>query len=102
MHITTSGSTLILRGTFDVRTTFQVRAAIYEHLGNVDGDAVIDLAGVDSIDLTALKVLGAATRQAARNGRQLTLRGAGPSVLRMLHKSRLIRVVSVDRHAATA
>jgi anti-anti-sigma factor len=102
MHTTTAGSTLVLHGNFDVRTTFQVRTALYAHLDSVGGDATVDLSQVDNVDVTALKVLAYATRQANRDGNRLTLRGAGPAVLRLLHKSRLIRVVQVDRHAATA
>ena len=52
--------------------------------------------------MTALKVLAVATRQASRDGHHLTLRGCGPSVRRMLHLSRLIRVVEVERVAASA
>ena len=39
---------------------------------------------VDPIDVTALRVLAVATRQASRSGGPLTLRGCGPSVRRML------------------
>ena len=38
-----------------------------------------------------------ATREAGRAGHHLTLRGCGPAVRRMLHLSRLIRVVEVER-----
>jgi anti-anti-sigma factor len=64
-------------------------------------DVVVDLTGVDSVDVTALKVLAFATRRAGLVGRHLTLRGCGPAVRRLLHLSRLIRVVEVEREAAT-
>jgi anti-anti-sigma factor len=103
VEITTDGATLVLRGDFDVRSTMQVRAAIYEHLaGQGEGDVHIDLTDVRLIDLTALKVLAVATREAGRSGQHLTLRGCGPAVRRLLHLSRLIRVVEVEREAATA
>ena len=63
---------------------------------------MVDLTHVYAVDLTALKVLAYATREASRSGHHLTLRGCGPSVRRMLHISRLIRVVEVERHAASA
>ena len=63
---------------------------------------VVDLADVDSVDVTALKVLAVATRTAGRLGRHLTLRGCGPAVRRLLHLTRLMRVVEVEREAATA
>jgi len=103
VEITTDGDTLILRGDFDVRSTMQVRSAIYEHLAaRGEGDVHIDLSDVRAIDLTALKVLAVATRWASRSGQHLTLRGCGPAVRRLLHLSRLIRVVEIEREAATA
>jgi anti-anti-sigma factor len=102
MDIATDGPTLLLSGDFDVRSTWDVRNAIYEHLHGHDEDVVVDLTDVSAIDMTALKVLAVATRQAVRDGRHLTLRGCGPAVRRMLHLSRLIRVVEVERAAATA
>lgn len=99
MKITTDGPTLVLSGDLDVRSTSEVRNAIYDALGRADDSTAvtIDLTGVDSIDLTALKVIAAASRNAARVGRRVVVRGACPAVLRMLHISHLIRVVEVER-----
>ena len=102
MDILTDGPTLVLSGDFDVRSTMEVRTAIYEHLEGHDEDVVVDLTDVDSVDLTALKVLAYATREATRAGHHLVLRGCGPAVRRLLHMSRLIRVVELEREAASA
>lgn len=102
MEIFTDGPTILLSGDFDVRSTMEVRNAIYEHLHGHDADVVIDLTDVTTIDMTALKVLAVATRQASRSGHHLTLRGCGPSVRRMLHLTHLIRVVEVERSAVSA
>jgi anti-anti-sigma factor len=102
VEIITDGPTLLLSGDFDVRSTWEVRNAIYELLDGHDDDVVVDLTDVTTIDMTALKVLAVATRQASRAGHHLMLRGCGPAVRRMLHLSRLIRVVEVERAAATA
>ena len=102
MEIITDGPTLLLGGDFDVRSTWEVRTAIYELLEGHDEDVVVDLTDVDTIDLTALKVLAVATRLATRQGHHLTLRGCGPAVRRMLHPSRLSRLVEVERAAASA
>jgi anti-anti-sigma factor len=102
MDIYTEGSTLVLSGSFDARSTWQVRNAIYEHLEIHDRDVVIDLTDVEFVDVTALRVLAVATRQASRSGHHLTLRGCNGAVRRLLHMSRLIRVVEVERIAATA
>jgi anti-anti-sigma factor len=102
VEIVTDGPTLVLSGDFDVRCTGEVRTALYDHLRDHDEDVVVDLTQVYAVDLTALKVLAYATREASRSGHHLTLRGCGPSVRRMLHISRLIRVVEVERQAASA
>src|SRR6478609_10100778 len=102
MEILTDGPTIFLSGDFDVRSTMEVRNVIYERLQGHDEDVVIDLTDVTTIDMTALKVLAVATRQAARDGHHLTLRGCGPSVRRMLTLTRLGRMVEVERAAASA
>ena len=102
MDIVTDGPTLVLSGAFDVRSTWEVRNALHEHIEARGEDVVVDLTDVDSVDVTALKVLAFATRRAAGLGRHLTLRGCGPAVRRLLHLSRLIRVVEVERETATA
>ena len=101
MDIATDGPTLVLSGDFDVRSTWEVRNALYDQLHTHD-DVVVDLTDVRAIDVTALKVLAFATRQAVRDGHHLTLSGCGPAVRRMLHISRLIRVVEIERQAASA
>lgn len=102
MEILSDGPVLRLSGDFDVRSTWEVRTAIYDHLEGHDEDVVVDLTEVDTIDVTALKVLAVATRQATREGHHLTLRGCSPAVRRMLHLSRLIRVCEVERVAVPA
>lgn len=101
MDIITDGPTLLLSGDFDVRSTWEARNAVYALLEEYD-DVVVDLSEVTAIDVTALKVLAFATRRAAAQGQHLTLRACAPAVRRMLHLSRLIRVVEVERAAATA
>jgi anti-anti-sigma factor len=99
MEMTVDGSVLVLAGDFDARSTFGVRNALYELLAAHD-DVVVDLGGVTSVDVIALKVLAAATRRTAGEGRHLTLRGCCPAVRRMLAVSRLGRVVEVERMPA--
>lgn len=101
MDITTDGATLVLSGDLDARSTGEVRSALYEQLAT-HPHVVADLSRVGSVDLTALRVLAMASREAARQGHHLTLRGCGPAVRRMLHLTHLIRVVDVEREAATA
>lgn len=102
MEILRDGSTLVLSGDFDVRSTMEVRAAIHDQLQGREQDLVIDLSEVATIDVTALKVLAYASREASRSGHRVTLRGCGPAVRRMLHMTRLIRFCAVEREAISA
>ncbi|MQW75510.1 STAS domain-containing protein [Nocardioides sp. dk4132] len=104
MEIHSDGPALVLSGDFDVRSTSVVRQALYAHLdARGEGEVVVDLTDVHVVDLTALKVLALASRRAHEDhGQQLVLRGCGPAVRRMLHKSRLIRVLEVERTAIPA
>ncbi|HQR25825.1 MAG TPA: STAS domain-containing protein [Nocardioides sp.] len=97
MRIEIDGPRVVLEGDFDVRSTGQVREAVYRTLAEQDADVVVDLTEVTSVDLTALRVLAVATREAARGDRHLRLRGCCPNVRRLLHVSRLIRVLEVER-----
>jgi anti-anti-sigma factor len=102
MDIVHDGQTVVLSGDFDVRSTMEVRTAIWQHLHDFDQDLVVDLSGVETLDLTAARVLAYATLEAGRGGHHLRLRGCGPAVRRMLHLSRLARVVEVEREAVSA
>lgn len=102
MDITTDGPVLMLHGDFDVRSTWEVRAAIYDHLECLDEDIVVDMGDVDNVDVTALRVLAVATRRAWLDGHHLTVRNCGPAVRRMMHLTRLARAIEVERAAASA
>jgi anti-anti-sigma factor len=99
VDIMSDGPVLVLSGDLDVRSTMQVRTAVRELLGSYD-EVAIDLSGVRSADVTALRVLAAATVQAIRDGHHLTLRHPSPAVRRMLHISHLARIVEVTPPSA--
>jgi anti-anti-sigma factor len=101
MELTVDDRTLILHGHFDVRSTGIVREALYERIGSTSGNLVVDLAGVEAIDATALRVLAAAGRVMDREGRALVLRGCSPALRRILAFTRLRRLVRLER-AVTA
>ena len=102
MDIVWDGHTLVLHGAFDVRSTWEVRNAIYERLEGLDDDVVVDMSDVSTIDLTALRLLAVATRHAWLTGHHLTVRNPGPAVRRMAHLARLAHAIEVERVAATA
>lgn len=89
------GAVVTLCGDLDVRSTPQVRDAVRQALGG-NRAVVVDMTDVGAVDVTALRVLAFASTQAVRSGHRIVLRGCGPSVRRMLHLSRLIRVVEVE------
>lgn len=101
MDIVIDGQQLVLAGHYDVRSTWQVRTAVYDALER-HGSVVIDLSDVVTVDVTALKVLAVASRYAAHHGGQVTLRGCNGAVRRLLHLTHLIRLVEVERHAVPA
>jgi anti-anti-sigma factor len=102
MELTVNDRTLILHGHFDVRSTAMVRDALYERIEQTDGDVVVDLGDVESIDATALRVLAATTKLMEREGRTLILRGCSPALRRVIAFTRLRRLVTVERGAITA
>jgi anti-anti-sigma factor len=102
MDIISDGHTLVLHGDFDVRSTWEVRDAIYERLNGLDDDVVVDMTDVTTIDATALRLLAVATRHAWLSGHHLTVRNPGPAVRRMAHLTRLAHAIEVERVAATA
>src|SRR5688500_6098809 len=61
MDIISDGPTLVLHGAFDVRSTREARAAIYERLDGPDDEVVIDMTHVTTIDVTALRLFAVAT-----------------------------------------
>jgi anti-anti-sigma factor len=93
---------LVLQGDFDVRSTWEVRNAIYECIDVHDDDVVIDMSDVATIDATALRLLAVATRHAWLAGHHLTVRNPGPAVRRMVHLARLAHAIEVERAAASA
>ncbi|HEX3931743.1 MAG TPA: STAS domain-containing protein [Nocardioides sp.] len=102
MEIVHDGHTLWLSGDFDVRSTMEVRTAIHEHVHGAEPELTIDLTGVDTIDLTAARVLAYASLEGSRSGHHIRVRGCGPAVRRLLQVSRLARFIEVERAAATA
>ena len=79
----------------------EVRTAIYELPQGHDEDVVVDLTDVSSVDVTALRVLAVATRQAWPAGHHLGPR-LRPRRAPDAAPVPAARVVEVEREAATA
>ena len=102
MDIISDGPTLVLHGDFDVRSTWEVRTAIYERLDVPRRRRRPRHDRRATIDATALRLLAVATRHAWLTGHHLTVRNPGPAVRRMAHLTRLAHAIEVERVAATA
>ena len=96
---TTHDGTLVLAGRFDGRSTALVRDLLYARIEE-GGDVVVDLAAVDSLDVTALRLLAAAGALLDREGRSLVLRGCAPAVRRLLAVSRMRALLQVEEQRA--
>jgi anti-anti-sigma factor len=101
MDVTTEGDTLVLSGRLDGRSTSQVRAKLYQQIED-HRDVVVDLTDVDSIDVTALKMLAAASKLMERDRRALVLRGCSPALRRVIAFTRMRTVFMVEREPMTA
>lgn len=98
MHTTTTElGTVLLTGRLDVRGAAVARDALHRALAGGDGELVVDLSGVELLDVIGLGVLVDVHRRARLAGRRLVLRGAPPRVARLLAATRLDRVLSVER-----
>jgi len=96
VELKTDGNTLELIGSLDVRCIAELRAAVYGALEHCPGDVRVDLAGVESVDLTTLKMLAVANRVAERQGQRVVLSGGSPGVRRLLHLSHLRWMLPVE------
>ena len=90
-------SAMALSGRLDGRHASEVRAALYERIEGAQGDVVVDLTEVESIDGTVLKLLAAAALRLQRTGRQLVLRGCSPALRRVVAFGGLRRLFVWDR-----
>lgn len=93
------GSVVLLTGRLDVSTAPDIRPVLHTAIESGTGDLVLDLSDVLVIDTTGLGLLVGVHRRAGRCGRRLVLRGVSAPVLRLLHRTRLHRVLHVEESA---
>ena len=98
MHVTVAGEgTIRLVGRLDARAAADVREALHAELAARRRRVVVDLGGVELLDVTGLGVLVGAHRRGQQQGTELVLRDAPPRVARLLSRIRLDRVIPVER-----
>lgn len=96
MDVMIDGSTLVLSGQIDVRCSSRLRDLVYETLMQEHLEVVLDVRGVEAVDITTLRMLAVASRNAAREGRGLSLRSPSVAVRRMMAMSHLKRFLTVQ------
>jgi anti-anti-sigma factor len=93
IDVTDPGRLVVLMGRLDVSSVADVRLVLHAAVDAGSGDLFIDASAVDSIDASGLGVLVGAHRRAGRAGRRLVVAAASTPVLRMLHLTKLDRVL---------
>ncbi len=91
-----------LTGRLDVAAAADVRLALFEQVQLGRGELVLDVAGLEALDATGLGLLVGAHRHAGRAGRVLVLRDVPAGVARLLHLTRLDRVLRQTRTRLSA
>jgi anti-anti-sigma factor len=83
MHAARDDDVVTLSGLLDARRAAETRQVLYERIDTVEGDVVVDLTDVESMDATVMTVLAAAAVRLRRAGRQVVLRGCTPALRRL-------------------
>lgn len=98
MHVTidVTAGVLRLHGRVDVLTVGELRESLHTAVDAGVGDLVVDVSDVELVDSTGLGALLSAHRRARRAGRRLVLRGVGPDLHRILHRTRLDRIIAFE------
>lgn len=93
------GRRVELQGAVDVHVAADLRLLLADQVDQGEGELLLDLSGVTALDATGLGLLVGAHRRAQRAGRRLVLDRVPPVVARLLHLTRLDRVI---RHTVGA
>ncbi|HVU75188.1 MAG TPA: STAS domain-containing protein [Mycobacteriales bacterium] len=98
MHVTVDVTEGVLHvsGRVDVLTVAELREALHTAVDAGVGDLIVDVGGLELVDATGLGALLSAHRRARRAGRRLVLRAVGPDLHRVLHRTRLDRIIALE------
>jgi anti-anti-sigma factor len=99
MDVTHERPAISLAGHLDGRCLAEVREELYEHIRRHPGDVVVDVGGVESIDVTAFRMLAACALRLERQGRRVVLRRCSPAMRRLFAHTGSRRLFLLERAA---
>jgi anti-anti-sigma factor len=94
------GQRVILAGRVDVTCVADLRTVLHQAIDDGTGELHVDVSDLILVDAAGLGVLLGAHRRAERAGRELILSNVPEDLGRLLFKTRLYRVLHVDRGPA--
>jgi anti-sigma B factor antagonist len=95
------GTVLHVTGRLDGTSVSHTRERLHAAIAQGESDVILDVSGVEWVDVTGLGVIVDVHRRLRRQGRRLVLRGCAPRVRRALAVTKLTRVMTIEREAAT-
>ncbi len=87
---------VLVTGRVDGSTVAGLRETLHAAVDSSDGPIVVDVAGVDTIDVTGLAMLIGTRRRASALGHELLLRDVPVRMARLLRVTRLDRVLQAE------
>jgi len=93
VEVTTRGQEVTVEGRIDVHTVADVRLSLHACIIDGSGDLYLHLGAAEIGDSTGLGLLVEAHHRARRSGRRLVLGLLTPRTERLLHATRLHRVL---------
>ncbi len=93
VDVTARGQEVTVQGRIDVHTVADVRLALHACIADGSGDLYLHLGAAEIGDATGLGLLVETHHRARRSGRRLVLGALTPRTDRLLHATRLHRVL---------
>lgn len=90
------GQLVVLAGRLESAGCTQAREVLHTALARGRNDLIVDIRGVERMDLAGLGVLLGVHRRAATLGRRLVLRNVPPRMGRILTRTHLDRIFTIE------
>lgn len=90
------GALVVLRGRLEAAGCTVAREVLHTALESGRHDLIVDISGLERIDLAGLGVLLGVHRRADRLGRRMVLRAVPPRMGRILARTRFERIFAIE------